>query len=76
MTISEKEKVAKNISTINQIGNNDLGNSVKKRMENNIKGAVLGGGIGVVLGIAMRKNLIVSGMIGLIIGRLILVKKW
>ncbi len=75
MTISEKEKVAKNISTINQIGNNDLGNSVKKRMENNIKGAVLGGGIGVVLGIAMRKNLIVSGMIGLIIGRLILVKK-
>jgi len=75
MTNSEKEKVAKNISTINQIGNNDLGNSVKKRMENNIKGAVLGGGLGIVLGIAMRKNLIVSGMIGLIIGRLILVKK-
>ena len=75
MTNSEKEKVAKNISTINQIGNNDLGNSVKKRMENNIKGAVLGGGLGIILGIAMRKNLIVSGMIGLIVGRLILVKK-
>jgi len=75
MTNSEKEKVAKNISTINQIGNNDLGSSVKKRMENNIKGAVLGGGLGIVLGIAMRKNLIVSGMIGLIVGRLILVKK-
>ena len=75
MTTSEKETVAKNISTINQIGNNDLGNSVKKRMENNIKGAVLGGGLGIVLGIAMRKNLIVSGMIGLIVGRLILVKK-
>ena len=44
-------------------------------MENNIKGAVLGGGLGIVLGIAMRKNLIVSGMIGLIVGRLILVKK-
>ena len=75
MTNAEKKKVAKNISTINQIGNNDLGNSVKKRMENNIKGAVLGGGLGIVLGIAMRKNLIVSGMIGLIVGRLILVKK-
>lgn len=75
MTTAEKEKVAENISTINQIGNNDLGNSVKKRMENNIKGAVLGGGLGIVLGIAMRKNLIVSGMIGLIVGRLILVKK-
>lgn len=75
MTNAEKKKVAKNISTINQIGNKDLGNSVKKRMENNIKGAVLGGGLGIVLGIAMRKNLIVSGMIGLIVGRLILVKK-
>ena len=75
MTTAEKNKVAENISTINQIGNNDLGNSVKKRMENNIKGAVLGGGLGIVLGIAMRKNLIVSGMIGLIVGRLILVKK-
>lgn len=75
MTTAEKEKVAENISTINQIGNNDLGNSVKKRMENNIKGAVLGGGLGIILGIAMRKNLIVSGMIGLIVGRLILVKK-
>ncbi len=75
MTNAEKKKVAENISTINQIGNNDLGNSVKKRMENNIKGAVLGGGLGIVLGIAMRKNLIVSGMIGLIVGRLILVKK-
>jgi len=75
MTTAEKKKVAENISTINQIGNNDLGNSVKKRMENNIKGAVLGGGLGIVLGIAMRKNLIVSGMIGLIVGRLILVKK-
>lgn len=75
MTTAEKDKVAENISTINQIGNNDLGNSVKKRMENNIKGAVLGGGLGIILGIAMRKNLIVSGMIGLIVGRLILVKK-
>ena len=75
MTNAEKKKLAKNINTINQIGNNDLGKSVKKRMENNIKGAILGGGVGIVLGIAMRKNLVISGVIGLIIGRLILVKK-
>tara|TARA_R110000823_G_scaffold303712_5_gene425180 strand:+ start:690 stop:917 length:228 start_codon:yes stop_codon:yes gene_type:complete len=75
MTISEKKIVNENISTINKIGNNNLGSSVKKRMENNIKGAMLGGGLGIVIGIATRKNLIVSGMIGLIIGRLILVKK-
>jgi len=75
MTSAEEKKVTENINTINQIGNNDLGSNVKKRMENNMKGAILGGGLGIVLGIAMRKNLIVSGMIGLIIGRLILVKK-
>ena len=75
MTKNEKKIVKKNITTINKIGNNNLGSSVKKRMENNMKGAVLGGGLGIVLGIATRKNLIVSGMIGLIIGRLILVKK-
>ena len=75
MTISEKKIVNENISTINKIGNHNLGSSVKKRMENNIKGAMLGGGLGIVIGIATRKNLIVSGMIGLIIGRLILVKK-
>jgi hypothetical protein len=75
MTTSEQEIVSKNINTINKIGNNNLGSSVKKRMENNIKGAILGGGLGIVIGIATRKNLIVSGIIGLIIGRLILVKK-
>ena len=75
MTKDEKKIVKKNITTINKIGNNNLGSSVKKRMENNMKGAVLGGGLGIVLGIATRKNLIVSGMIGLIIGRLILVKR-
>jgi hypothetical protein len=74
MTQAETEKIKSNVSTINKIGNNKLGKSVKKRMENNIKGAVLGGGIGIVLGIATRKNLVISGLIGLIIGRLILVK--
>ena len=75
MTKNEKKIVKKNIDTINKIGNNNLGSSVKKRMENNMKGAILGGGLGIILGIATRKNLIVSGMIGLIIGRLLLVKK-
>ncbi len=75
MTQAETETIKSNVSTINKIGNNKLGKSVKKRMENNIKGAVLGGGIGIVLGIATRKNLVISGLIGLIIGRLILVKQ-
>ncbi len=74
MTKAEKEKIKNNVSTINKMGSNKLGSSVKKRMENNIKGAVMGGGIGIVLGIATRKNLVISGLIGLIIGRLVLVK--
>jgi hypothetical protein len=44
---------------------------VKSKMEDNIKGALIGGGIGVLIGIATRKNLIVSGVIGLILGRFI-----
>jgi uncharacterized membrane protein (GlpM family) len=40
-------------------------------MEDNVKGALIGGGIGLIIGIATRKNLIVSGIIGLVLGRFI-----
>lgn len=70
-----KNTLQEDINTINKIANNDLGSSVKKKMENNIKGALIGGGLGVVVGIATRKNLVISGIIGLIIGRLIILKK-
>ena len=75
MTKNEKKIIKENVDTINKIGNNNLASSVKRKMESNIKGALIGGGLGVVLGIATRKNLIVSGLIGLIIGRLILTRK-
>ena len=75
MNKEDKEELKENIGTINKIANNKLGSSVKKKMENNIKGAMIGGTVGVVVGIATRKNLILSGLIGIIIGRLILIKK-
>tara|TARA_Y100000389_G_C17447226_1_gene512365 strand:- start:1684 stop:1911 length:228 start_codon:yes stop_codon:yes gene_type:complete len=75
MNKEDKEELKENIGTINKIANKKLGSSVKKKMENNIKGAMIGGAVGVVVGIATRKNLILSGLIGIIIGRLILIKK-
>jgi len=71
----DEKVLEENITTINKIANNDLGSSVKKKMENNIKGAMLGGALGIVVGIATRKNLVISGLIGIIIGRLVLIKK-
>jgi uncharacterized membrane protein (Fun14 family) len=75
MNKTDENTLKENITTINKIANNDLGSSVKKKMENNIKGATIGGALGVVVGIATRKNLVISGLIGIIIGRLILIKK-
>jgi hypothetical protein len=40
-------------------------------MQDNVKGAIIGGGIGVLIGIATRKSLVVSGIIGLVLGRFI-----
>ena len=68
---SADEKLQKNIQTISDITNKKLGGKIKKRMEGNIKGALLGGAFGVVIGIANRQSPIMYGIIGLIVGRII-----
>jgi uncharacterized membrane protein (GlpM family) len=35
-----------------------------------MNGALLGGGIGILIGVASRQNFYITGLIGLIIGRL------
>jgi len=71
----KEEKILQdNYSTIKKISNNELGTDIKKNSEKNMKGALIGGGIGVVIGIASKKNLLICGLIGLIIGRLIIKK--
>jgi|TARA_R110002020_G_scaffold474816_1_gene707588 hypothetical protein len=66
-----EDKLKENIQTINDITEKKLGSKIKKRMEGNIKGALLGGAFGVVIGIANRQSPLIYGIIGLLIGKLV-----
>lgn len=66
--------INKNIDTIKKVGNKDLANSVKSKFELNVQGATIGGLIGLGIGLATKKNLIISVIIGLIGGRVIFKK--
>lgn len=71
MNTTDKKILRKNAQKINSLGADSIVSEVKTKMEDNTKGALLGGGIGLLVGIAMRKNLVVSGLIGIILGRFI-----
>ena len=71
MNTTDKKILRKNAQKINSLGAESIVSEVKTKMEDNTKGALLGGGIGLLVGIAMRKNLVVSGLIGIILGRFI-----
>jgi hypothetical protein len=71
MNSKERKSVKGGVQTIRDIGENNLAKKVKKNWKNNIKGAIVGGGLGVVVAIAMRKNPVILGVIGLILGRII-----
>jgi hypothetical protein len=71
MTRVERNTLTDNAKRIKSYGADGIVTEVKSKMEDNIKGALIGGGIGLLIGIATRKNLIVSGIIGLILGRFI-----
>ncbi|HAI43573.1 MAG TPA: hypothetical protein DCM40_38480 [Maribacter sp.] len=70
----EMQGLQENIQTINDIGDNKLGGKIKKEWEGNLKGALYGGAVGVLVGLATRNNPYIFGIIGLIAGR-ILIKK-
>lgn len=72
MTKSEHNILTNNSNFIYAIGNGDLNNNVKENMENNLKSALIGGGVGVLIAIATRQNLVLYGIGGLIIGRFLL----
>jgi hypothetical protein len=71
MNKTDTNTLKNNAQKINSLGAESIVSEVKTKMEDNTKGALLGGGIGLLVGIAMRKNLIVSGLIGIILGRFI-----
>ena len=71
MNKTDKNTLKRNAQKINSLGADSIVSEVKTKMEDNTKGALLGGGIGLLIGIATRKNLVVSGLLGIILGRFI-----
>lgn len=71
MNRSEKRHIRANANFINQVASSDLESNVKKQMDENIKGALVGGGVGILIAIASQKNLFLYGIAGLIIGRIL-----
>lgn len=71
MTRNEKKKIKENAQFINMVASSDLETNVKKEMDENIKGALIGGGVGVLIAIASQKNLFLYGIVGLIVGRIL-----
>ena len=72
MTKSEYKQITDNSQLISEVNNKDLNTNLYKSVENNLKSALIGGGIGVLIAIASRRNLILYGIGGLILGRFLL----
>lgn len=62
--------IKENTQTIRDITDKSYASKIKKNSLNNINGALVGGGIGILIGVASRQNFYITGAIGLIIGRL------
>jgi hypothetical protein len=68
------EGLKENIQTINEIGEEKFGKKIKSEMEGNFKGAMYGGGVGVLIALATKNNPFILGIIGLIVGRIVFKK--
>lgn len=75
MNKKEQDTITQNAQRINSLGADSIVKEVTTKMEDNVKGALIGGGIGLLIGIATRNNLVVSGILGLILGRFIFKSK-
>lgn len=71
MTRQEHNTLTNNAQKMSSFGADSIVSEVSTKMQDNVKGAIIGGGIGVLIGIATRKSLVVSGIIGLVLGRFI-----
>ena len=75
MNKKEQDTITQNAQRIDSLGADSIVKEVTTKMEDNVKGALIGGGIGLLIGIATRNNLIVSSILGLILGRFIFKSK-
>ena len=71
ITRVEKRQLRENAKIINEVASSNLDTNIKKDMYDNLKGALIGGGVGVLIAIASRKNVFLYGIVGLIAGRIL-----
>jgi hypothetical protein len=72
--MNEKQRIQlrKNARLINKLTKRrKYANMVSSDAETNMKGALIGGGVGVLIAIATKQNLVIGGILGLIVGRFI-----
>ena len=72
MNQQEQKQIRKNAQLIENLsGKKKYANYVDSEVKNNFKGALIGGVVGVLIAVAVRRNIMVGGIIGLIGGRLL-----
>jgi len=72
--MNEKQRIQlrKNARLINKLTKRrKYANMVSSDAETNMKGALIGGGVGVLIAIATKQNLVIGGILGLIVGSFI-----
>jgi hypothetical protein len=71
MNREQRNQVTQNAKLIRKIGKRRYSNMISSDAKSTMKGALIGGGVGVLIAIATKKNLMVGGILGLILGRFI-----
>jgi len=71
MNRQQRIQVRENAKLIRKIGKRRYSNMISSDAQSTMKGALIGGGVGVLIAIATKKNLMVGGILGLILGRFI-----
>ena len=70
MNREQRKQIKRNAHLIRTIGKRRYSNMTSDA-KSSMKGAILGGGVGVLIAIATKRNLMVGGIIGLVLGRFI-----
>jgi proteasome assembly chaperone (PAC2) family protein len=63
--------IDKNVQFIKDVNHYSFAENLKERAKQDIQGALIGGAVGVLIGIASRQNIYISGLIGLVAGKLL-----
>ena len=68
------DKIEKTIEDIHSVGTYSFADQLKNQSMNDIRGGLIGAGLGVLVGISLRKNIYLSAVVGSILGYIVLKK--